>query len=63
MSSISELRNEAQLRGQELVKKHQELMVQARQIEDEVKAINGEINAYNKIEPPTEDAPNEAPVT
>ena len=63
MSSISELRDEAQTRGQELVKKHQELMAQARQIEDEVKAINGEINAYNKIEPPTEDAPNEAPVT
>ena len=38
-------------------------MVQAKQIEDEVKSINGEINAYNKIEPPTEDAPNEAPVT
>ena len=63
MSSISELRAEAQTKGQELVKKHQELMVQAKQIEDEVKAINGEINAYNKIEPPTEDAPNEAPVT
>lgn len=63
MSSISELRADAQTRGQELVKKHQELMAQARQIEDEVKAINGEINAYNKIEPPTEDAPNEAPVT
>ena len=31
------------------------------QIEKQVDAINGEINAYNKIEPPVADAPNEAP--
>ena len=63
MSQISDLRKEAQTRGQELVKQHQELMAKAKQIENEVTAINGEINGYNKIEPPTEDAPSEAPVT
>ena len=66
MSQVSELRKAAQTRGQELVKQHQELMANAKQIEDEVKAINGEINGYNKIEPPTEDAPipnPEEPVT
>ena len=63
MSQVSELRKAAQKRGQELIKQHQELMVKAKQSEDDVKAINGENNGYNKIEPPSEDAPSEAPVT
>ena len=63
MSQISDLRKAAQTRGQELVKEHQELMAKAKQIENEVTAINGEISAYNKIEPPNEDAPNKAPDT
>ena len=68
MSTIQELRAKAQADGQELVKQFQELDVQKneilakqRQIEKQVDAINGEINAYNKIEPPVADAPNEAP--
>ncbi len=59
MSSISQLRSEAQARGEELVKRFQELenaekqiLVEKRQIEKQVDAINGEIAAYNKIEPP-----------
>ena len=70
MSTIQELRAKAQADGQELVKQFQELDVQKneilakqRQIEKQVDALNGEIAAYNKIEPPVEDAPNEAPVT
>ena len=68
MSTISELRTEAQTRGQELVKRFQELEKAGKQIkaekkliEKQVDAINGEISAYNKIEPPVEDAPNKAP--
>jgi hypothetical protein len=36
-------------------------LTKQRQIEKQVDALNGEITAYNKIEPPIEDAPNEAP--
>ena len=68
MSTIQELRAKAQADGQELVKQFQELDVQKneilakqRQIEKQVDALNGEINAYNKIEPPVADAPTEAP--
>ena len=68
MSTIAELRTEAQTKGQELVKRFNELdnaekQIQAekKQIEKQVDAINGEILAYNKIEPPVADAPNEAP--
>jgi SMC interacting uncharacterized protein involved in chromosome segregation len=68
MSSISELRTQAQATGQELVKRFQELEAAERQIQAEktqiksqVDAINGEINAYNKIEPPVEEIPNEEP--
>ena len=70
MSTIQELRATAQSEGQELVKQFQELETQKnqiltkqRQIEKQVDAINGEINAYNKIEPPIEDVPNAAPDT
>lgn len=70
MSSISELRTEAQTKGQELVKRFQELenaerqiQTEKKQIEKQVDAINGEISAYNKIEPPVQDVPNEAPET
>ena len=70
MSQISDLRAEAQAKGQELVKRFQELenaerqiLAEKKQIEKQVDAINGEILAYNKIEPPVEDVPNEAPVT
>ena len=56
MSTIQELRAKAQADGQELVKQFQELDVQKneilakqRQIEKQVDALNGEINAYNKI--------------
>jgi len=70
MSSISELRTEAQTKGQELVKRYQELENAENQIKAEkatiksqVDAINGEITAYNKIEPPVQDVPNEAPET
>tara|TARA_A100001388_G_scaffold272121_1_gene251954 strand:+ start:4813 stop:5046 length:234 start_codon:yes stop_codon:yes gene_type:complete len=59
MSTISELRSEAQSRGEELVKRFQELekaqeqiLVEKSQIKSQVDAINGEIAAYNKIEPP-----------
>ena len=40
-----------------------EIITKQRQIEKQVDALNGEINAYNKIEPPVQDAPNEAPET
>ena len=70
MSTITELRAAAQATGQELVKRFQELenaekqiLAEKAQIKSQVDGINGEIAAYNKIEPPTEDAPNEAPVT
>ena len=68
MSTIQELREKAQADGQELVKRFQELenaerqiLAEKKQIEKKVDAINGEISAYNKIEPPVEDVPNEAP--
>ena len=68
MATISELRADAQAKGQELVKRYQELenaekqiTAEKAQIKTQVDLLNGEINAYNKIEPPTEDAPNEAP--
>ena len=68
MSTIAELRAEAQTKGNELIKEFQaldaqknEILLKQKQIEKQVEAINGEINAYNKIEPPVEDAPNEAP--
>ena len=69
MSTISELRAEAQTKGQELVKRYQELETiekqvntEKKQIEKQVDSINGEIAAYNKIEPPvTEVAPTPAP--
>tara|TARA_S200000501_G_scaffold223387_1_gene209508 strand:- start:2196 stop:2426 length:231 start_codon:yes stop_codon:yes gene_type:complete len=68
MTSISELRTEAQSKGQELIKRFQELenaekqiVAEKAQIKTQVDLLNGEINAYNKIEPPTQDAPNEAP--
>ena len=68
MSTISELRTEAQTKGQELVKRFQELenaenQIKAEkiQIKSQVDAINGEILAYNKIEPPvSEVAPTPA---
>ena len=70
MSTITELRTEAQTKGNELIKRFQELenaekqiLIEKKQIEKQVDALNGEIAAYNKIEPPVEDAPNEAPVT
>ena len=67
MPTIQELRAKAQADGQELVKRFNELenaekqiLIEKKQIEKKVDAINGEINAYNKIEPPVADAPNEA---
>ena len=63
MSTISQLRSEAQARGEELVKRFQELekaeqqiLVEKSQIKSQVDTINGEIAAYNKIEPPVTDA-------
>ena len=68
MSTIAELRTEARTKGNELIKEFQaldaqknEILIKQKQIEKQVDAINGEINAYNKIEPPVADAPNEAP--
>lgn len=69
MSTISDLRTEAQTKGQELVKRFQELetvekqvLAEKKQIEKQVDGINGEIAAYNKIEPPvTEVEPTPAP--
>ena len=69
MSNISELRAAAQATGQELVKRFQELeateqkiLEEKRQIKTQVDNINGEIAAYNKIEPPvTEVEPTPAP--
>jgi uncharacterized protein involved in exopolysaccharide biosynthesis len=71
MSTISELRAEAQTKGQELVKRYQELETiekqvnaEKKQIEKQVDSINGEIAAYNKIEPPvTEVEPTPVPET
>ena len=62
MSTIAELRAEAQTKGNELIKEFQaldaqknEILLKQKQIEKQVDAINGEINAYNKIEPPVTD--------
>ena len=62
MSTISELRSEAQSRGEELVQRFQELekaekqiLLEKQQIKTQVDSINGEIAAYNKIEPPVSD--------
>ena len=70
MSQINDLRTEAQTKGQELVKRYQELenaekqiSIEKAQIKSQVDAINGEIIAYNMIDPPNEDAPNKAPDT
>ena len=69
MSTISELRTEAQTKGQELVKRFNELenaekqiQIEKTQIKSQVDAINGEILAYNKIEPPVSEVePTPAP--
>ena len=67
-SEIQKLKEEAQARGQQFVKRYQELENAEKQIaaekaiEKEVDLINGEINGYNKIEPPTSDAPK-APIS
>ena len=69
MSTISELRTEAQTKGQELIKRFNELetvenqiKAEKKQIEKQVDSINGQILAYNKIEPPvTEVEPTPAP--
>ena len=71
MSTISQLRSEAQARGEELVKRYNELenaekqiLVEKTQIKSQVDTINGEIAAYNKIEPPvTEVEPTKASET
>ena len=72
MSTISQLRTEAQTKGQELVKRFQELenaekqiLAEKAQIKSQVDGINGEIAAYNKIEPPVsevEPTPTPEPV-
>ena len=71
MSTISQLRSEAQARGEELVirfkeleKAEQQILVEKSQIKSQVDTINGEIAAYNKIEPPvTEVEPTKASET
>ena len=59
MSTISELRAKAQETGQQLVQRFQELekaeqqiLAEKAQIKSQVDSINGEIAAYNKIDPP-----------
>ena len=69
MSTISELRAKAQETGQQLVQRFQELekaeqqiLAEKAQIKSQVDSINGEIAAYNKIEPPvTEVEPTPSP--
>ena len=69
MSTISELRAKAQETGQQLVQRFQELekaeqqiLAEKAQIKSQVDGINGEIAAYNKIEPPvTEVEPTPTP--
>ena len=71
MSTISQLRSEAQARGEELVKRYNELenaekqiLVEKTQIKSQVDTINGELAAYNTIEPPvTEVEPTKASET
>lgn len=69
-SEIQKLKEEAQARGQQFVNRFKELenaeiqiAKEKKAIEKEVDLINGEINGYNKIEPPTTDAPKKAPIT
>tara|TARA_Y100001973_G_scaffold1060_1_gene1394 strand:- start:975 stop:1220 length:246 start_codon:yes stop_codon:yes gene_type:complete len=66
MSTVSELRQEAQEKGQKLVDEYntldeqkQEILKQSKEIQVKqnkilmaVEKINGEIDGYNKIEPP-----------
>ena len=66
MSTVSELRQEAQEKGQKLVDEYntldeqkQEILKQSKEIQVKqneilmaVEKINGEIEGYNKIEPP-----------
>ena len=66
MSTVSELRQEAQDKGkkfvdeyntlsqqrEELIKRMEEIQNQQNQILLAVEKINGEIDGYNKIEPP-----------
>ena len=66
MSTISDLRTEAQTKGKELVERFKELetaekqiLAEKTQIKSQVDGINGEIAAYNKIEPPVTEAPVE----
>ena len=68
MSTVSELRQEAQSKGQQLVdeyntlgqkkeefsKQLQEVQTRQNQILIAVEKINGEIDGYNKIEPPVD---------
>ena len=62
MSNISELRAEAQTKGQELENAEKQILAEKAQIKSQVDGINGEIAAYNKIEPPvTEVEPTPAP--
>ncbi len=63
-TEIQKLKEEAQARGQQFVKRYQELenaekqiAAEKKAIEKEVDLINGEINGYNKIEPPTSEPP------
>tara|TARA_R100000406_G_scaffold86174_1_gene70018 strand:+ start:134 stop:379 length:246 start_codon:yes stop_codon:yes gene_type:complete len=70
MSTISELKAQAKAEGEKLVKRYQELenyerqiLAEKKQIEKQVDLINGEINGYNKIEPPNAEVPTEAPST
>tara|TARA_B100001250_G_scaffold380306_1_gene371650 strand:+ start:1703 stop:1948 length:246 start_codon:yes stop_codon:yes gene_type:complete len=71
MSTVSELRQEAQDKGQKLVDEYntldeqkQEILKQSKEIQVKqnkilmaVEKINGEIEGYNKIEPPVASVP------
>jgi len=71
MATVNELRQEAQDKGQKLVEEYntfnnqkeelskqlQEVQVKQNQILIAVEKINGEIDGYNKIEPPVAPAP------
>ena len=63
-SPIQKLKEDAQARGQQFVKRYKELenaekqiATEKKAIEKEVDLINGEINGYNKIEPPAQEPP------
>ena len=76
MSTVSELRQEAQDKGkkfvdeyntlsqqkEDLLKKLEEIQKQQNQILLAVEKINGEIEGYNKIEPPVASVVEEADV-